>query len=332
MRVRYAAALVMLALAPALRAEEILPISEVEVSTLIPVVPVHDTRLDRAHGFISRTYVRPLAWFDRFFMTEREEIETNRSFLRVVSGYEWVNRDGFDYRTRVRAKVRLPALQERLSLIVLGEEEDELSQAVVTTPQARETALAGTAVQQAERDDRVGFRYLLMDWLHSRIDVDATLMSELRGQVSARFRQRFPITERTLGRFSVNGFWLDRTGFGIRPRLEMERALVSWLGFLWSNQATHVEEGPGITWESRASLGAQLSPKDGASLYLTVAGPTRPSTVVQLYRAAVLYRRSFYRKWLAVELEPGYQWTRTPGGHYPPIATAAFRLEVRFQE
>ncbi|OVE75545.1 hypothetical protein BVX98_07460 [bacterium F11] len=295
-----------------------------------PAIEPTKSSVDYIHAFISQMYVRPLAWFDRFFLTKLEEAETNRSFLRVVSGYEWVNKEGFDYQTGIRAKVRLPTLKDRWSLFFFAEREDELAKTVITDQS--DAALTEVPVEPGERDDQVAVRYLLLDWLNSRIDVDTGLRSKLRAQVSARFRQRIPITQRTLGRLTVKTFWLDQTGFGIRPQVALDQALSPVFGLRWINQATHIEQGPGMNWESRAALGARLSSKDSAVLTFTVLGPTKPMTVIQLYRTSVLYRRAFYRKWVFFEIEPGIQWERSDQGSYPPIPTAGVRLEVRFQE
>lgn len=291
--------------------------------------PPPDTYIDRIHSFISNMYVRPLAWFDRFFMNEREEIEINRSYLRVVTGYEWANRKGFDFQRHIRAKVRLPALKDRLSLVFSGDDKDDLG---LGTTGRQEDPLVAAPAKRREENSSVAVRYLLFDWLNSRIDLDAGTQSEFRTQVAARFRQQIPVSEKTMGRLTITGFWLDRTGFGIRPRFDLDRALSPVLGVRWSNQATHVEEGPGIDWESRASMDAQVGRREAVSVAFVAQGPTQPVTVVALYRFSVVYRRMMYRDWVFVEFEPGYNWERSFNNSYPPVPTAGLRLEVRFQD
>lgn len=278
---------------------------------------------------VSRAFVGPIAWFDSFFFPEHAEIETNRSYLRAVAGYDWVNGEGFRFKTAFRVKVRVPGVKERLNIIFSDEDERDFEQPT----RARPLAATREAAPVTDRNDRrrAGLGYTVFDYLESRVDIETALRSRARGEVSMRYRQNFPAFEKTKGRVALTGFWLQGTGFGSRGRLDFETPTSDKNVFRVNNTFTQIHGIKGVVEEHRMSYDMQVSDKAGLSPGIGMNADTRPVWRATAYYVSVLYRQSFYRSWLFYEVEPGVNWTRNEFGARPPILTNAVRLEVQFR-
>ena len=81
--------------------------------------------MDSSHRFVSKKSDGIVRWFDGFFGTPRTDLESAQSFLRVRMDNEWDEEDGNSVGFRVRGKVHLPRVSERIGLIFSDERGDE---------------------------------------------------------------------------------------------------------------------------------------------------------------------------------------------------------------
>ena len=302
------------------------PCVSTEPITAAPAPP-----LDAVQKTISEVFVAPIAWVDSFFFTEHQEIETNDSYMRLILGTDWTNGSGFKARRAVRFKLRVPGLQNRLRILFTQDEERDLDQSAAP---GQGGTLTRRPLSPATNDDRqrAGLGYKLLDTLNStRIDVETALRSHARAELNVRLRQKIPVSQKTKGSFSVSGFWLQKTGFGSRGRLDFERPLNKNTMFREENSVTQIHAVNGVVEDSRISLETQLNARAGISPGVGFSGSTRPVWRMEAVNASVLYRQNFFREWLFYELEPGVNWSRNEFGAHPPIMTGAIRLEVQFR-
>ncbi len=303
------------------------PVLGAEPPPVISTAPVPHNWIDTVYSGVSHGLVYPVGFVDRYFLPAHEEIETNRSYLRVIGGYEWANKDGVHFRRAIRAMVRLPGVTDRLSLVFSDDEPNLPPPPTVTLG-----AVTPSEVPQVNPKDRqtAALRYSAYNRLNTKVDLNLATRSGLRPELAGRLQQRLPLSRMVMSNLSLTGFWLGGTGFGERVRYSVEHPFSPYTTLRLDNAATHIEKLPGITGDTRLSLVSQLSPKAAlsAGAGFTVVMPLWQG---QAYSASVIYRRNFYREWLFYELEPGVNWTRTPGGHYPRIPTAAIRLEIQFR-
>jgi len=297
-----------------------------------PITVSRPPPLDVLQGKISDVFVAPIAWVDSFFFTEREEAETNRSYLRVITGYEWANGDGLQFRRKIRAKVRVPGVKERMHIIFDDDDDFDLDQTVAPNQGGTLTRRPINQQDLINKRRRAGVGYILFNTLNStRVEVETALRSRLRSEISLRVRQKILISEKSKGRLSLNGFWLEGTGFGSRGRLDFERTISKRSIVREENSVTQIHNVDGVVIDNRLSFETQLNAKAGISPGLGFSSNTRPVLRAAALNATVLYRQNFFREWLFYELEPGINWTRNEFGAYPPIPTAAVRLEVQFR-
>ncbi len=294
---------------------------------VISTAPSSPNWIDTVYYGVSYSLVYPIDWVDRLFLPEYEEAEINRSSLRVIGGYEWADNSGIEFRRAIRARLRLPGITDRLSLI-LSEDEPELDPPSTVNP----GAVTPSDLPQVKQKyyQTAALRYAAYNQFNTQVDVDLGTRSGLRPELSARFRQRLPLSPMIQSNFSLIGFWLEGTGFGERARYNVEHPFSKDTKIRLDNAATHIEKLAGVTGDSRLSL-VRFFPRRVAVSAGAGISVNLPLWQAQSYSASVVFRSAFYRKWLFYEIEPGVNWVRTPGGHYPRVFTAAVRLEAQFR-
>lgn len=336
------ASLAVASVAGAARAES--PAREVAKarSTDVPV-PVRSTEpitvgapppLDAMHNALSDAFVTPIAAFDRLFFSEREEVETNQSYLRLITGTDWTNGEGFRFRSGVRARIRVPGLKARLNLLLNDEDDEATNERNIST--RRRAISRDRAVNRLDRTartdrTRAGVGYGIVRGFKTNLDLETALRSKARGEVALIVRQKFPMLGLIKPRATLTGFWLQGTGFGSRVRFNTERAFGERAILHWDNAVTQIHDVKGVVYDTRVSHDMQVTDISGVSPAFSVASVTRPVWRVDTYLLSVLYRRQFFRDWLFYELEPGVNWSRDDFGAYPPTYTTAFRVEVQFR-
>ncbi len=280
-----------------------------------------DGWLDRAHEYVSEKLCEPVAWFDDFFGDERFVQESPRSFARLTNEMRWSDSDGFSYRARVNASVRLPKASRRLRLVIAGENEEDPTRLLPRS--AVDPSLDPTRTQ---RQVNVGFRYYILESAKSNFSLSAYFTPKVQG----RYRYAHPIGGASLWRFTQTAFWSGGDGFGETSLLDLERVLDERTLLRWSNAATVSEESDGTEWGSELSLFHQFTAKSGLLTSVGVAGVTDPNTRPTDYRIATRFRRNFYRPWLFYEVEPEVRWPREEDGSRDAVPAITLRLELDF--
>lgn len=313
-----------------------LPVCDVAapVVSTTPVTCSPPPPLDAVHKSISNAFVAPIAWFDSLFFTDRDEIETNQSYMRLIVGPQWVKGKGIKMRRAIRVKVRVPRLQHRLNLIFSSDDEDSVDSAVTDRSGFRRRGLRGSSDfnNRSVNRSRAGLGYQLLKLIDTDVDVETALRSQARGELSLRVRHKIPKWYGVTTKLYVTGFWLQGTGFGSNAQWNNERPLTDRAIFHFDNSVTQIHNVEGVVEESRISMEATLSPKAGLSPGVGIRAGTRPNWRASAYYASIVYRRSFFRDWLFYEFEPGVNWNRTPEGKFPSEPFVALRFEAQFRK
>lgn len=255
--------------------------------------------LDRSHEYASRSSDRLASWIDHFFGASRTDQESAYSSLRLSLENDWEEGEGSDQNLRLRGKVHLPRINERLSLIFSDEEQEgvRVDSAVDSVTGKKENA-------------KVGLQYNVQDKQRSRLDFNLGVRSSFKAKANVRHRYEIPVGEHYLHRFTQTAFYIDGEGFGVRSRYELDRSLDDHRLLRWANHIKFSEDTEGLEWATRLSLGDKLNEQSAVSYFVWTGGETRPDTLTTSYGFGVRYRRSFYRPWLFYELEPAYAWKR----------------------
>lgn len=273
--------------------------------------------MDREHERLS-LYVDHLAgWFDGFWGHYRFDHESAHSSLRLRPGFRWDEQYGGEAKLHVRAHLKLPALNDRLTVLLLGEHDD----------------FAGAFDEPGinhDGDHTVGLQYNLHSRGHSRFDVVVGLKKGIREKFGAKYRFHRPLWGEHFLHFSEEVFWIGGRGFGSLTRMDIDQKLGEDAVLRWANKAEYSEASNGLEWEGQYAWLRRLNDQSAVRAFAFTIAQTDP----QLFREAGLgmgYRARLSRDWLHYELEARYGWRQAlPGGEREGTAQARFRIEFAF--
>lgn len=261
--------------------------------------PQQRTWVDRGHAMAAGSVDTLAEKIDRFFGAERADLESASTALRLILVNDWREEEGNDTDVKLRGKLNLPRISERLSLIFSDEE-----------GQNANVDSDVSAVVSEQESTKVDLQYNIRDKKRSRIDFDVGLRSSLQGKARLRYRYQIPVAERYTHRFTESLAFIDGEGFSLRSRYELDRKLNEKQLLRWANNLKFVEQGDGVEWSTRLLLGEQLDDRAAISWFIWSSGVTRPDYLTTSYGLGLRFRRNFHRDWLFYELEPGYAWIR----------------------
>lgn len=322
-------AMVALAVSAGASAGEVpLPPASDNVIAATPAGVDNATWADRYHARFERDMFAMVDWFDRFFGDERiADAAAPESSLRWTNDFRWDEADRFQYRTRLRAWVRLPRLSRKWRLVVSGETRGDQ-----TAVRQEDPGNPGLDISSPSRRGSTEIVYDLFRAARTTVDFGAGVRVKIppNAFVRTRFQHVRELGFETLCRLTVIPYWDAKDGFGESNQVDLERRLAVPAFLRWSSTIGISERSRAWEWGTELSLLHRLSDRSAVTLGGGAAGPTRPSVSVQNYRVFTRYRRNFLRHWLFFELEPDVNWPKQADGGRKPVAGGTFRLEMLF--
>lgn len=235
---------------------------------------VDDPRwFDRAQGFFSQRACTPAVWFDRFFGDEREE-DVASALVRVVPSLQYSDRDFTDMGIRLKARVNLPNLKDRYSLVV----NDDAEQNAGLLPGEVERPERANAT---DRDTSAALRYLARRAANSGLDFDIGLRSQLKFFARARYYRSWQLAPPLRTRYTQSFWFRDGSGFGETSLFEIERMLAEDMLLRWSTQATVSEEANGLELRDGLQLLRQIDRDRAISWNLAMTVKSDPDWQAQ---------------------------------------------------
>ncbi len=283
-----------------------------------PLVVEKETWFDGGRSYVGTSADGLANWIDSFFSEPRTDIESANSLLRLTYEGQWQEGEGSRENIKLRGKIHLPGINKRLSLVFADEEGDE-----------SEVGTDVSRLASSDDDTQLSLQYRALGGARVRVDYGLGVSSSLKGKAKIRYRYQRPWSETTTHRFTETLHFVDGEGFGLRSRYEIDHAIGDNRLVRWDNKAAVAEDINGVEWSTRLSLTQRLNRKSAVSLFTWTNGETRPETLTTSYGLGLAFRRTFYRPWLFLEIEPAYAW-RKESAELPRIEEwlFAFRIEM----
>jgi hypothetical protein len=246
---------------------------------------------------------------DKFFGSSDIEEEATVTRGRLTVGGQWDERDGLKKRVRLKARVALPAIDDRTSLIFGRGDADEM----VDGSGDRNIDSLPTRFNDVEDEDwLLGIGYardttLRRGWMFG---AGVKLATPLEPFVRATYRWNRVFRDDWLWRVEPRLFLQSQRGAGASIQNTLDYALNDhWLIRSWS-VAVVEEEVEGISWTSKLIAYQNLSPKSAFSYAVFGTGETDYEVPIRDYGIELRYRRQVSRDWLFVELLTYLNWPR----------------------
>jgi len=257
-----------------------------------------ETWVDSSHQYAAEKAQALTQWMDDYFGEPNYELESADSLIRVDFTTNWDQQDGNNNNVRLRGKLYLPKVSKRLNLVFNDEDGDELD------PDS----------DLRDGGSNVGLVYEVSDDKRSRIDLTLGLRWD-RLRPGIRYRYQGQFWDVNSYRFTQRLQWDNKDRLFATSQAELNRALGENTVLRWNNKAVYGQETDGTEWITRLSLfqrarAVEGNQRLGISYYGSVKGVTDPESYVRNYSLGVLFRRSIFRKFLFLELEPAYNYRK----------------------
>ena len=285
-----------------------------------PTAPVEFTPCDKpgsdANAWIDRmqrgvyTGVCGTAlWFDGLFGNPRYDQDSDETFGRIGFFETYDRRDRFDTRLRLRARVALPIMENRLRVTLGRGEEQEL---VEERPANTENPLPPSFQTVGDDAWLLGLGYSKQNGLENGFDfgIGVRLNFPVDPYVKATYRHNFIFNGDSMLRFRETPFWRDSRGFGATTQVALDHLATDALLLRWNNSATVAEDTDGVEWGSSVTAYHSLGDRRAISYSALLRGETHADVGLQNYGVETRYRQSVFRKWLFMELSASVTWPR----------------------
>jgi len=244
-------------------------------------------------------------WIDGFFAEDRFE-QPYSSYGRLSIAPQWSGYDGFEVKSRFRARVNLPHAKEELSAFIGRVDSDEFIDegsagrpSIIRSPSSDEEWLVGLGFEP-HMNERHRVSYSV--GIRGGLDFDT--------YVRGRYMTDVALGESVLARFQSSAFWRDSDGFGVAQRVDLEASLTDSMLARWSSLATFAEETNGLRWSSTMRAYKLYGEDKALALETWIEGQTDYEVPINDYGLRFLNRQRYLREWLFVEAWVGYHWPR----------------------
>tara|TARA_R110000782_G_scaffold13611_4_gene40066 strand:- start:567 stop:1577 length:1011 start_codon:yes stop_codon:yes gene_type:complete len=246
---------------------------------------------------------------DSFFGSADVEEQATVSRGRLAVGGQWDERKELQERVSLKARVALPAINDRTSLIFGRGEADEL---VDGSGNDKIDSLP-TRFNDYEDDDwLLGFGYardakLKRGW---SFGTGVRLTSPLEPFVRATYRWNTGFGDDWLWRVEPRIFLQSQRGAGVSLKNTLDHAVnEDWL-LRSSSVAVLEEDVEGVAWTSKLIAYQSLAEESAMSYAIYSTGETDAEVPVRDYGIEVRYRRQVLRKWFFIEYLTYLSWPR----------------------
>jgi hypothetical protein len=263
--------------------------------------------LDMTRRQLHQTVCGAALWFDGLFGA-RDLAAAQSSYGSVEVSTVYSQFEGYDTRLRFHARVRLPALQERLSAFIGLDDEDDFvrdrteGQALrsQTRVSDRDQFLAGlgfvaVTTERFQSDLKVGVRNVRLPKIFVQNRLSYIPYSDKENRIYLR----------------TTPFWNNRDRFGVTTSSDMDHALGEAFVLRWGNIGTVSEVSAGFDWRSAVILYQNLDGSSALAYEVFIRGATAAPEPLAEYGVRAIYREPFLQERLFGELLLGYSWPRT---------------------
>lgn len=264
-----------------------------------------DTTQKTVHNIVRGAATR----VDGFFGSSELASEASVRQGRISLGGEYDNYHGFRERLRFKARVRLPAMRERLNLVLGRGDADEL---VDGSDDENITSLPGRFNDIDDSDWLFGVGYSRDGTLTRGWDfgVGIRLASPLEPYARATYRWHTSFNDKWLWRVRPRLFWQSDRGYGASLQSILDyHPGEDWL-FRFYTLLVGDDRIQGMEWTSKLSAFQKVSDKSAVAYSLYHTGQTGAVVQPSDYGLELRYRREFLREYLFVEFLTYLSWPR----------------------
>ncbi len=276
--------------------------------------------LEKTHQRLSQRLCDQVEKLDLFFGNVQYEDEYPKSFIRIRNAISWndANGDVVKLDPHIKARIRLPSLENRFNLLISDDSEDinslSTSQENLRVEEDQKNRVSTALRWIAQQSDRM------------EINFDAGFRG-IDPFFRSRYRNRWSLSDDQQIRFIQDVFWKNSERFGERSEINYDQTLSQLFLFRVSTAATFSEVSKGIDWTQQFSILQKIDALRALTYTAAFTGHTRPYFLTDDYGISVRFRKNIYHNWLFSEIETQLNW---PAELFRDTTqTIIFRLEAQ---
>lgn len=265
--------------------------------------------LDRTQRTVHELADNTTRWFDGFFgqaqLAEGEHVSRGRL---TVSGL-WDQRDGFDTRFNLRAKIALPALENRTRVIFGRGDTDDIVDG--TTNEGVE-GLPGSFDDDRDDEWLVGLGFNRSGDISRGLDfgVGVRITSPPEPYVNVTYRWAETWDNSWSFRSRARTFWQNQRGTGVTLDSDLNYAVSPTLILRWASNFGVEDRVEGLGWRNDIIAYQGLSNNRAFSYGVFAQGETAAEVQLQNVGFELRFRRRVAREWFFIQLSTGLSWPR----------------------
>lgn len=295
------------------------------VSADEPLPESGETTVDALRDLVTERVVLSAEWLDSFFFDENYSDEANTTSLRMSLSSFSEQGEGTDAKARVKLRLRLPNLQNRVMLYITGSGDD-----LDTTGSIWENT-----DEIFSGNDETSLTAGLRRFVRDDERINASLGGGVRfrdgslvGYVEPRFRyfQSYPSFD---ARFIQRFRWYTDVGLESRTELQLERPVWETWFFRSSSRLDGYEDEDGWFPKQGFEWARPIDERRVYSTSLTSYFSTEPQAVLDSTVIGMRYRQQTWRRWLWFEVAPQVVFARQDD--YDARLGLFLKLEAEFE-
>jgi hypothetical protein len=271
--------------------------------------------LDRMHENIADSADSTALWFDDFFALDEFEHEDKASGeARIKLGWEPRSREFNEFETRLKLRVKLPNLKNRVDLVLSDYDDEQPDSAII--------ASGNDAFNNQERFSlALRWRAKPNSGLSHRIGIGR----RLQPFVKSRYRSLIKVSEKTDLRWETAVYYYSRDGFGAHISGLVDYSLSPESLFRFNNNFYYRDRSKDWLWQHSWQNLKQLDDKSALIYGFYIEGASQPNYRIEEYLVSTRWRKNALREWLFYEVEPFILWRRDEN------FVASFGLALRIE-
>jgi hypothetical protein len=285
-------------------------------------------KVDEPRNYLSERFVILAANIDRFFGSERDFQESNKSVFQLdlsrTAGYHGDHSFVFSG----RAKLSLPNTEKRLRVLVETDPEQNVTgDTTQDHPVVLDQVSAPQKLSLAARYEQLA-KDLARRWNFS---TDAGIQLRIPLEPFARARASYTLPFETWRmKMAQSVFWFNTIGAGETSQVDFEHFLNDPILFRASSTATWLNDKQNFDLRQDFTVFHTLDKWRALQYQISISGITHPHGEVSDYVALMSYRQRLRREWIFLEVTPQLHFPKDKA--YAASPAISFRLGVLFDQ
>ncbi|GAA0854471.1 hypothetical protein [Aliiglaciecola litoralis] len=275
--------------------------------------------IDTMHKSISESVMDSAQWFDNFFAkANKQEDQHALGEVRLRLGWEPRSRELNEFEAKLKVRVKLPNLKNRVDLILSDYEDNP------------DDKVRAGRVNDINRQDNFSLALRYKNKPDSGLSHRLGFGRRFQYFAKSRYRDTANILPDLNLRYDASIYYYNRDGFGSDLGLGLDYDYSKEMLLRFENRFYFRDKSKDWLWQHSWQALQQINDRTAVVYGYYIEGLSRPNYRLEEYLLSVKFRRNTQREWLFYDIEPFILWRRDE--NFSASFGIALRIEGFFGE